>query len=156
MSRVRWSLRTRLVVVFGATFVLMQLANAAYLLQASRGATRARLETAAHQYAVIATPVVVQSFDTYFDSGYFKFRQLVIDLLARTEDVSALGTNFNPRQQVQTLPISLGTRPIAFLRNRLHRQHCQLFCRSGTEDYQAEIGYSGGDRQDRNGPWNPG
>ena len=90
MSRVRWSLRTRLVVVFGATFVLMQLANAAYLLQASRGATRARLETAAHQYAVIATPVVVQSFDTYFDSGYFKFRQLVIDLLARTEDVSAL------------------------------------------------------------------
>jgi hypothetical protein len=84
VSRVRWSLRTRLVVVFGATFVLMQLADAAYLLRASRGATRQRLESAAHQYAIIATPVVVQSFDTYFDSGYFKFRQLVIDLLART------------------------------------------------------------------------
>ena len=55
MSRVRWSLRTRLVVVFGATFVLMQLADAAYLLRASRGATRQRLESAAHQYAIIVT-----------------------------------------------------------------------------------------------------
>jgi signal transduction histidine kinase len=88
--RLRRSLRTRLVVVFGATFVLMQLANAAYLLQASRGATRTRLESAAHQYAIIATPVVAQSFDTYFSSGYFKFRQLVIDLLARTEDIASL------------------------------------------------------------------
>ena len=55
MTRLR-RLRTRLVVVFGATFVVMQLANAAYLLLASRRAGRERLEATAHQYALIATP----------------------------------------------------------------------------------------------------
>ena len=90
MIRPGRSLRTRLVVIFGATFVVMQLANAAYLLLASRHAGRTRLEAAAHQYALIATPGIAQSFDTYFDSGYFKFRQLVIDLLARSEDVTAI------------------------------------------------------------------
>ena len=90
MIRLRRSLRTRFVVVFGATFVVMQLANAAYLLLSSRRAGRMRLESAARQYALIATPVVAQSFDSYFDSGYFKFRQLVIDLLARSEDVTAI------------------------------------------------------------------
>jgi signal transduction histidine kinase len=90
MTRLRRSLRTRLVVVFGATFVLMQLANAAYLLLASRRAGRLRLESTARQYAAIATPVVAQSFDSYFNSGYFKFRQLVIDLLGRSEDVTAI------------------------------------------------------------------
>jgi len=83
-------LRTRLVVIFGATFVVMQLANAAYLLLASRRASRARLEATAHQYALVATPGVAQSFDNYFQSGYFKFRQLVVDLLARSEDVAAI------------------------------------------------------------------
>jgi signal transduction histidine kinase len=83
-------LRSRLVLIFGVTFVVMQIANAAYLLLASRGAGRQRLEAEARQFALIATPGVAQSFDSYFDSGYFKFRQLVIDLLARSEDVTAI------------------------------------------------------------------
>ena len=89
MIRLR-RLRSRLVLVFGVTFVVMQIANAAYLLLASRGAGRERLEAEARQFALIATPGVAQSFDSYFDSGYFKFRQLVIDLLARSEDVTAV------------------------------------------------------------------
>jgi signal transduction histidine kinase len=83
-------LRSRLVLVFVVTFVVMQIANAAYLLLASRGAARQRLEAEARQFALIATPGVAQSFDSYFDSGYFKFRQLVIDLLSRSEDVTAV------------------------------------------------------------------
>jgi signal transduction histidine kinase len=83
-------LRSRLVLVFVVTFVVMQIANAAYLLLASRRASRERLESEVRQFALIATPGVAQSFDSYFDSGYFKFRQLVIDLLARSEDVTAL------------------------------------------------------------------
>jgi signal transduction histidine kinase len=89
VTRLR-SLRSRLVLVFVATFVVMQIANAAYLLQASRGAARQRLEAEARQFALVATPGVAQSYDNYFESGYFKFRQLVIDLLARSEDVTAV------------------------------------------------------------------
>ena len=89
MIRLR-RLRSRLVLVFVVTFVVMQIANAAYLLLASRGASRQRLEAEARRFALIATPGVAQSFDSYFDSGYFKFRQLVIDLLSRSEDVTAV------------------------------------------------------------------
>ncbi len=90
MTRLRRSLRTRLVLTFGVTLVLTLVANAAYLLLTGRRTGRLRLESAAHQYAVLATPTLGQSFDSYFDSGFFKFRQLVIDLLSRSEDVTAI------------------------------------------------------------------
>jgi signal transduction histidine kinase len=84
------SLRTRLVVAFVTTLVLIQVANAAYLLITSRSAVRLRLEAAARQFAVLATPALGQSFDSYFHSGYFKFRQFVLDLLARSDEVTAI------------------------------------------------------------------
>ena len=84
------SLRTRLVATFVATLVLIQVANAAYLLIAARRTIRLRLETGARQFAVLATPALGQSFDSYFQSGYFKFRQSVLDLLARSEEVTAI------------------------------------------------------------------
>ena len=84
------SLRTRLVLTFGLALVLILAANAAYLLSTGRRASRERLESAAQQFAVLATPAVGQSFDTYFHSGFFKLRQLVIDLLARSEEVTAI------------------------------------------------------------------
>ena len=45
---------------------------------------------AARQFAVLATPALGQSFDSYFNSGYFKFRQFVLDLLARSDEVTAI------------------------------------------------------------------
>ena len=84
------SLRTRLVATFVTTLVLILVANAAYLLIAGRRANRARLEAGARQFAALATPTLAQSFDSYFHSGYFKFRQLVLDLLARSDEVTAI------------------------------------------------------------------
>ena len=84
------SLRTRLVVTFATTLVLILLANAAYLLITGQRANRARLEAGARQFAVLATPALGQSFDSYFHSGYFKFRQFVLDLLARSDEVTAI------------------------------------------------------------------
>jgi signal transduction histidine kinase len=86
----RRSLRTRLVLTFGITLVLILVGNAAYLLLTGRRTERERLEAAAHQFAVLATPLLGEQFDTYFRSGFFKFRQLVLDLLDRAGDVSAL------------------------------------------------------------------
>ena len=90
MSGLRRSLRTRLLLTFGGTLVLILVANAAYLLLAGRRTGRARLEAAALQFAVLATPSLGQSFDSYFHSGFFKFRQLVLDLLARSTEVTAI------------------------------------------------------------------
>ncbi len=84
------SLRTRLVVTFVTTLVLIQVGSAAYLLMTGRRAIRLRLETAARQFAVLATPALGQSFDSYFNSGYFKFRQFVLDLLERSDEVTAI------------------------------------------------------------------
>jgi signal transduction histidine kinase len=84
------SLRTRLVVAFVTTLVLILVANAAYLLITGRRANRARLEAGARQFAILATPALGQSFDSYFHSGYFKFRQFVLDLLARSDEVTAI------------------------------------------------------------------
>jgi len=84
------SLRTRLVLTFTLALVLILVANAAYLLITGQKVNRARLEASARQFAVLATPALGQSFDLYFNSGYFKFRQFVVDLLARSDEVSWL------------------------------------------------------------------
>ncbi len=90
MTTIANSLKTRLVATFVATLVLIQVANAAYLLINARRTIRMRLEGGARQFALLATPALGQSFDSYFQSGYFKFRQLVLDLLARSQDVTAV------------------------------------------------------------------
>jgi len=89
IRRVR-SLRTRLVLTFTVTLVLILVGNAAYLLITGREASRQRLESAARQFAVLATPALGQSFESYFHSGYFKFRQFVLDLLARSDEVTTI------------------------------------------------------------------
>jgi signal transduction histidine kinase len=90
LTRVSHSLRTRLVVTFVATLLLLQVGNAAYLLINGRASIRGRLEAGARQFAVLATPALGQSFDSYFESGYFKFRQFVLDLLGRSDEVTAI------------------------------------------------------------------
>lgn len=84
------SLRARLVLTFATALVSILLVNAAYLLFAGRNAERQRLEAAARQFAVLATPALGQSFESYFESGYFKFRQSVLDLLARSSEITAI------------------------------------------------------------------
>ena len=77
------SLRTRLAVVLATIVALVLLANAAWLVLSARQRLRERLETSASLFASLATGPVCAAYDAYFDSGYFKFRQVVRDLLAR-------------------------------------------------------------------------
>jgi signal transduction histidine kinase len=84
------SLRTRLVLTLATALVLILVANAAYLLWGGRRASRRGLEAASRQFAILATPALAQSFESYFHSGYFKFRQFVLDLLSRSDAVTAI------------------------------------------------------------------
>ena len=82
------SLRTRLAVVLAAIVALGLLANAAWLVLSARQRLRERLETSASLFASLATGPICSAYDAYFDSGYFKFRQVVRDLLALAPDVT--------------------------------------------------------------------
>ena len=68
----------------------MLLANAAWLVLSARQRLRERLETSASLFASLATGPVCSAYDAYFESGYFKFRQVVRDLLATAADVTRL------------------------------------------------------------------
>ena len=82
------SLRTRLAMLLAAIVALGLLANAAWLVLSARQRLRERLETSASLFASLATGPIGAAYDAYFDSGYFKFRQVVRDLLALAPDVT--------------------------------------------------------------------
>jgi signal transduction histidine kinase len=82
------SLRTRLAVVLATIVALGLVANEAWLVTSARQRLRERLETSASLFASLATGPICSAYDAYFDSGYFKFRQVVRDLLALAPDVT--------------------------------------------------------------------
>jgi signal transduction histidine kinase len=84
------SLRTRLAVVLAALVAAMLLANAAWLVLSARQRLQERLETSAALFASLATGPLCAAHDAYFESGYFKFRQVARDLLAAAPDVARI------------------------------------------------------------------
>ena len=82
------SLRTRLATLLAAIVALGLLANAAWLVLSARQRLRERLETSASLFASLATGPIGAAYDAYSDSGYFKFRQVVRDLMALLPDVT--------------------------------------------------------------------
>jgi len=84
------SLRTRLAVALATIVAVVLLVNAALLMLSARQRLRERLETSASLFASLATGPVCSAYDAYFESGSFKFRQVVRDLLATAPDVTRL------------------------------------------------------------------
>jgi signal transduction histidine kinase len=82
------SLRARLAAVLAALVALVLLANAAWLVLSARQRLRERLETSASLFASLATGPLCSAYEAYFESGYFKFRQVVRDLLTAAPDVT--------------------------------------------------------------------
>jgi signal transduction histidine kinase len=82
------SLRARLAAVLAALVALVLLANAAWLVLSARQRLREQLETGASLFASLATGPLCSAYEAYFASGYFKFRQVVRDLLASAPDVT--------------------------------------------------------------------
>jgi signal transduction histidine kinase len=76
--------------VLAALVALLVLANAAWLVLSARQRMRERIETSASLFAALATGPIGSAYDAYFKSGYFKFRQVVGDLLATAPDVTRL------------------------------------------------------------------
>jgi signal transduction histidine kinase len=82
------SLRARLAVVLAALVALVLLVNAAWLMLSAYRRTRDRVLTSASLFASLATGPICSAYETYFESGHFKFHQVVRDLLATAPDVA--------------------------------------------------------------------
>ena len=82
------SLRARLAAVLAALVAFVLLANATWLVLSARQRLRERLETSASLFASLATGPLCSAYEAYFESGYFKFRQVVRDMLAAAPDVA--------------------------------------------------------------------
>ena len=84
------SLRARLAALLAVIVALVLLVNAAWLLLSARQRLRERLETSASLFASLATGPICAAYDAYAESGYFKFRQVVRDMLAQAPDVARI------------------------------------------------------------------
>jgi signal transduction histidine kinase len=84
------SLRARLAAVLAALVALVLLANAFWLVLSARQRLRERLETGASLFASLATGPLCSAYEAYFESGSFKFREVVRDLLAAAPDVTRI------------------------------------------------------------------
>jgi signal transduction histidine kinase/DNA-binding response OmpR family regulator len=84
------SLRTRFLLALVALVGLVLIALALVNVLTSRRALRRDIEQRAEAYAALATGPVCAAYETYYRSGYSKFRELVTELLHRNGDVAAI------------------------------------------------------------------
>jgi len=84
------SLRSRFVFALVALVGLVLIALALVFVLTSRRALRREIEQRADAYAALATGPVCVAYETYYRSGYSKFRELLTKLLRRNGDVAAL------------------------------------------------------------------
>ncbi|HVS02589.1 MAG TPA: hybrid sensor histidine kinase/response regulator [Thermoanaerobaculia bacterium] len=85
--RTRHSLRGRFVVAISALVALVLLALAIVLAVTGRRGLRRDLESHAESFALLATAPLCTAYETYYTSGYSKFRELVSDVAGRQPDL---------------------------------------------------------------------
>jgi signal transduction histidine kinase/CheY-like chemotaxis protein len=84
------SLRRRILVAIVALVGLVLLALAIVFVLTSRSALRHDIEQRAEGFGALATGPVCEAYDTYYRSGYSKFRELLTDVMRRNPDVETL------------------------------------------------------------------
>jgi signal transduction histidine kinase/CheY-like chemotaxis protein len=83
------SLRRRFLLAIVALVGLVLAALATVFLLTSRSAIQRDVEQRAETYAALATGPLCEAYETYYLSGYSKFRELAGDLMQRNPDVVA-------------------------------------------------------------------
>lgn len=87
-ERAWWrSLRVRFVVAIAALIALVLLANALVLVLSSREQLEHEIEARAVSFAELAVHPVCQAYETYYSSGYSKFRELVTQVAELNPDL---------------------------------------------------------------------
>ena len=81
------SLKTRTALAMSAVIVAILLANALYLILTKRAELRKDIEERALTFALLTRAPISAGYETYKDSGFYKFRELMRDLLTLDPDV---------------------------------------------------------------------
>ena len=81
------SLKTRTALAMSAVIVAILLANALYLILTKRTQLREGIEQRALTFALLTRAPICTGYETYKDSGFYKFRELMRDLLTLDPDV---------------------------------------------------------------------
>src|SRR5687768_11901487 len=81
------SLKTRTALAMSAVIVAILLANALYLILTKRAELRKGIEERALTFALLTRAPICTGYETYKDSGFSKFRELMRDLLTLDGDV---------------------------------------------------------------------
>jgi len=84
------SLRRRFVLAIATLVALVLVANSLVLALANRPQLREELENRAQAYARLSTAQVCNAYETYFASGYSKFREIVQDKMQLDPDLARL------------------------------------------------------------------
>ncbi len=89
VPRVR-SLRLRFVLAIAALVALVLVANGLVLALASRGQLRQDVERRARAYAQLSVGPICNAYETYYASGYSKFRELLLETIRLDPDLARL------------------------------------------------------------------
>ena len=84
------SLKTRTALAMSAVIVAILLANALYLILTKRAELRKGIEERALTFALLTRAPICTGYETYKDSGFSKFRELMRDLLTLDPDVERI------------------------------------------------------------------
>src|SRR5262249_27296512 len=90
VARARHSLRLRFVFAIAALVALVLLANSLVLALANRPRLREDLENRARAYGRLSAAQVCNAYETYYASGYSKFREIVEDEMRLEPDLLGL------------------------------------------------------------------
>ncbi len=91
MIQMRWqSLKVRYALIFSFFIAAILLFNAILLIYFKYKEFQNDIEHRAFSFARLAVKPICDGYDTYFYSGYFKFRELISSLLSSEPDVSKI------------------------------------------------------------------
>jgi signal transduction histidine kinase/DNA-binding response OmpR family regulator len=91
MMRIRWqSLKVRYAFIFSFFIAVILIVNATLLIYFKYNEYQKDIEHTAVSFARLAVKPICDGYDTYFYSGYFKFRELMSNLIFSEPDVTKI------------------------------------------------------------------
>ncbi|MCM2255397.1 MAG: response regulator [Vicinamibacteria bacterium] len=92
------SLKTRTAFAIASVIVVILVVNAVYLILTKRSELKAEIEEGAARFATLTRAPICVGYETYYLSGFYKFRELMRDFLVLDENVErVLIVNVNGR-----------------------------------------------------------
>src|SRR5687767_7973824 len=84
------SLKTRTALAISSVIVVILVANAVYLILTKQRELRRDIEDRALTFAQLTRAPICAGYETYYASGFYKFRELMRDYLRLNQDVQRI------------------------------------------------------------------